>query len=162
MAIRTENISIAEESPLGEDLALIFQRHTADMYAETPPESIHMMPRESLVCPEIAFFVLRVGGKPAAMGALKRWGAAQGELKSMHVLAELRGTGLSRRMLAHLLAQARAAGMRALWLETGAQPGFAAARALYARAGFVECMPFGAYRPDPNSIFMTLKLEDTP
>ena len=30
-------IQIAAESPLTEDLALLFQRHTADMHADTPP-----------------------------------------------------------------------------------------------------------------------------
>jgi putative acetyltransferase len=38
------------------------------------------------------------------------------------------------------------------------QPGFAAARTLYARAGFAECGPFGGYGPDPNSVFMTRTL----
>ena len=35
---------------------------------------------------------------------------------------------------------------------------FAAARALYARCGFIETGPFGDYVPDPNSVFMTLDL----
>ena len=45
-----------------------------------------------------------------------------------------------------------------LSLETGAQDSFASARSLYARAGFSECPPFGSYRPDPNSVFMTREL----
>mgnify|MGYP006148158049 CR=1 FL=1 len=36
-------VTIAAESPVSPDLALLFQRHTADMHADTPPESIHMM-----------------------------------------------------------------------------------------------------------------------
>lgn len=159
MSVEAGDISIATESPLGEDLALIFQRHTADMHAETPPDSIHMMPRDALVSPAIGFFVLRLEGRPVAMGALKRWGGDRGELKSMHVLTELRGHGLARIMLEHLLDHARAEGLSALWLETGTQPGFAAARQLYTRAGFVECPPFGDYHPDPNSVFMTLQLD---
>ena len=31
-------------------------------------------------------------------------------------------------------------------------------RALYARAGFVPCAPFGDYIEDPNSVFMTRTL----
>ncbi|MCF3974847.1 GNAT family N-acetyltransferase [Paracoccus salsus] len=151
---------IARESPLSRELDLIFRRHVADMHADTPPESIHMMPREALVSPEIDFFVLRLAGQPAAIGALKIWAERQGELKSMHVLSEHRGQGLSRRLLDHMIAHARTAGLSRLSLETGAQPSFAAARALYARTGFVECPPFGAYRPDPNSCFMTLALVD--
>ncbi len=149
-------ITITEESPLGADLGLLFQRHTADMHADTPPESIHMMDRGQLAVPHIRFFVLRDGGVPVGMGAIKRIDANHGEIKSMHVLAENRGRGLSKRMLDHLVAEARAQGLRRLSLETGVQPTFIAARALYAKAGFVECPPFEGYRPDPNSVFMTL------
>ena len=46
--------------------------------------------------------------------------------------------------------------MARLSLETGSWPYFAPARALYARHGFTECGPFGDYREDPNSVFMTL------
>jgi putative acetyltransferase len=148
-------IEIRRESPLGEDLALLMQRHTADMHAETPPESIHMLDATELAAPGIAFYVMRDDGRPVGMGALKRIDAAHAEIKSMHVLAEERGRGLSRMMLEHLVAEARAAGITRLSLETGVQPGFAAARALYVGAGFEECGPFEGYRPDPNSVFMT-------
>ncbi len=37
--------------------------------------------------------------------------------------------------------------------------GFAPARALYARFGFVECEPFADYVEDPYSVFMTRELE---
>ncbi len=151
-------LSLAEEHPLTADLALLFERHTADMHADTPPESIHMMDRGQLAVPGIRFFVLRDGGRPVAMGAFKRLGGAHAEIKSMHVLAEDRGCGHSRRMLDHLMAAAQAAGIRRLSLETGVQPTFVAARALYARAGFTECPPFEGYRPDPNSVFMTREL----
>lgn len=149
---------IGRESPLGADLELLFQRHTADMHADTPPESIHMLPREALEQPGIAFFVLRDAGRPLGMGAVKRIAPDQGEIKSMHVLSEARGLGHSRRMLAALVDHARAEGMARLSLETGVQPTFIAARALYLRAGFVECGPFGDYGPDPNSVFMTIDL----
>jgi putative acetyltransferase len=154
----TEPLSFAPESPLAEDLVLLFQRHTAEMHADTPPESIHMLPREALVSPAIEFFVLRQSGKPLGMAALKCLGDGHAEVKSMHVLAEARGRGLSRLMLDRLIDHARQSGLTRLSLETGAQPGFAAARSLYARGGFAECPPFGSYRPDPNSVFMTLAL----
>ncbi len=154
----TEPLSFAVESPLAEDLDLLFQRHSADMHADTPPESIHMLPREALVSPDIDFFVLRRSGRPVGMAALKRLGEGGAEVKSMHVLAEARGAGLSRLMLDRLIDQARRSGLTHLSLETGVQPSFVAARGLYARAGFAECPPFGSYRPDPNSVFMTLAL----
>ncbi|RCW88732.1 GNAT family N-acetyltransferase [Paracoccus lutimaris] len=151
-------VRIERESPLGEDLGLLFQRHTADMHADTPPESIHMLPRTALVDPSIAFFVLRDGEVAIGMGAIKRIAPDHGEIKSMHVLTETRGRGLSRRLLEALIAYARSEGLARLSLETGVQPTFIAARGLYARAGFVECGPFGGYRPDPNSVFMTMDL----
>lgn len=150
--------TIHRESPLGPDLDLLFQRHTADMQADTPPESIHMLPASGLAHPAIAFFVARADGIPVAMGALKDLGGGHGELKSMHVLAEHRGRGLSRMMLNHLVNHALANGLTRLSLETGVQPTFVAARGLYTRAGFSECPPFADYRPDPNSVFMTRAL----
>ncbi|WP_395543226.1 GNAT family N-acetyltransferase [Neotabrizicola sp. sgz301269] len=148
-------VVIAEESPLADDLALLFDRHTADMHADTPPESIHMMDRSQLAAPGIRFFVLREDGVPLAMGAFKRIDAGHAEIKSMHVLTEARGKGLSRAMLEHLVGQAGAEGYRRLSLETGVQPTFVAARGLYERAGFVTCAPFEGYKEDPNSVFMT-------
>ena len=151
-------ITITEESPLGADLGLLFARHTADMHADTPPESIHMMDASELAVPHIRFFVMRDTGVPVGMGAFKRIDAGHAEIKSMHVLVENRGRGLSKRMLDHLVAEARVEGLRRLSLETGVQPTFVAARALYAKAGFVECEPFEGYWADPNSVFMTLHL----
>jgi putative acetyltransferase len=149
-------VTIAQESPLGADLALLFERHTADMHADTPPESIHMMDAGELEHPDIRFYVMRDDdGAPLGMGAFKRIDADHAEIKSMHVLTEARGRGLSKRMLDHLVAEARGAGFRRLSLETGVQPTFIAARALYARAGFSECPPFEGYWDDPNSVFMT-------
>ncbi|NEX48676.1 GNAT family N-acetyltransferase [Pseudotabrizicola algicola] len=150
--------TIALESPLGPDLSLLMQRHTADMHADTPPESIHMMDASQLAGAGIWFFVMREEGEPIGMGAFKRIDDSHAEIKSMHVLAEMRGRGLSRRMLEHLVDAARAEGFTRLSLETGVQPTFVAARALYANAGFVECPPFEGYVEDPNSVFMTRSL----
>lgn len=151
-------LTIAQESPLGADLTLLMTRHTADMHADTPPESIHMMDASQLATPGIWFFVMREAGAPVAMGAFKRIDDAHAEIKSMHVLAEARGKGLSHAMLDHLLTQARAQGFARLSLETGVQPTFVAARALYLKAGFTECDPFEGYSLDPNSVFMTRTL----
>lgn len=152
------SLTIARESPQSADLALLFQRHTADMHADTPPESIHMMDAAELDTPDVQFYVLRDAGAPVAMGAFKRLDPGHAEIKSMHVLTEARGRGLSRVMLDHLLAEARAAGLTRLSLETGTQDLFLPARRLYEKAGFTECPPFGAYRLDPMSVYMTTAL----
>ncbi len=152
-------VTIAKESPVGPDLTLLFTRHTADMHADTPPESIHMMDASELAIPAVQFFVAREAGQPLAMGAFKMLSdPTHAEIKSMHVLAEARGRGLSKAMLSHVEATARAAGVTRLSLETGVQPTFIAARALYERAGYRICGPFEGYWNDPNSLFMTKSL----
>ncbi len=152
------SLAIAEDSPLAPDLGLLFDRHTADMHADTPPESIHMMDKGALAVPDIRFFVLRDAGEPLGMGAYKRIDAGHAEIKSMHVLAEARGRGLSKTMLDHLLAAAQSDGFTRLSLETGSPDAFQPARAMYERFGFEECGPFADYVEDPYSVFMTIEL----
>ena len=117
-----------------------------------------MMDRSALNIPAISFLALRDGENAIAMGAVKDLGDGTAELKSMHVLTEARGKGAAQLMLSALVQAARDRSARAIYLETGAQPSFAAARALYLRAGFALCPPFAQYREDPNSAFMVLDL----
>jgi putative acetyltransferase len=150
--------TIAEESPLGADLGLLMQRHTEAMHFDTPPESIYMMDAGALAAPGIRFFVMREDGLPVGMGAYKRLSGNHAEIKSMHVLHEVRGRGLARAMVEHLMAMARAEGITRMSLETGPQASFAPARALYERAAFTYCPPFEGYDDDPNSAFMTREI----
>jgi putative acetyltransferase len=152
------SLRVSRINPQSAELALLFERHTADMHADTPPESIHMMDASELDVPEVHFFLMRDGDRPVAMGAFKVFGPGQAEIKSMHVLIEERGRGLSRLMLDHLLAEARVAGVTRLSLETGSQDMFLPARRLYEKAGFTECPPFADYRLDPMSVYMTKAL----
>lgn len=152
------NLTVTKERPVGPDLALLFERHTADMHADTPPESIHMMDASELDIPEVGFYVMRAAGVPVAMGAFKAFAPDHAEIKSMHVLIEERGKGLSRQMLRHLVAEAAGQGITRLSLETGSQDMFLPARKLYEAEGFAECPPFGDYVLDPNSVFMTRTL----
>lgn len=151
-------IEIELSSPLAPELALLHERHTVAMHADTPPESIHMLPASALAAPGIWFYMLRFEGRPVGMGALKRIDAHHAEVKSMHVLSEMRGMGLARALVVHLVGEARRLGFARLSLETGSQDSFGPARALYLAEGFVECGPFEGYGHDPNSVFMTLAL----
>ncbi|MDE0923612.1 carbohydrate ABC transporter permease, partial [Aurantimonas coralicida] len=65
-----------------------------------------------LAVPGLIFLAARdAAGTPVAMGALKLLDGSEAEIKSMHVLAEHRGRGLSRLMLAALLDLARDRGI---------------------------------------------------
>ncbi|WP_099054921.1 GNAT family N-acetyltransferase [Streptomyces fodineus] len=66
------------------------------------------------------------------------------ELKRMFVIAEMRGRGLARRILAALEEDARMAGRVRMVLETGTkQP---EAITLYTSCGYEPCAKFGYYR----------------
>jgi len=133
--------------------------HVALMRAQTPAESCHVMTADDLRASGARVFAGRdAQGRVVAIGALKPLGDGGAELKSMHCAQALRGQGLGRALLAHLQAVARAAGLRFLFLETGSEAAFAAARGLYRSEGFTDCPPFGDYRADPLSVFMTRKL----
>ena len=147
--------TIAPESPLTPDLLLLMQRHTQAMHSQSPPGSVHMLDASKLAAPGIWFFVVRDDGQAIGMGAVKQIDESHAEIKSMHILAERRGQGLSRQMLDHLVNHALREGFSRLSLETGSQSGFVPAHNLYRSAGFDECEPFDGYGPDPNSVFMT-------
>ncbi len=136
----------------------LIQAHHAHSFAHSPATSVHTLDIAALQAPDVRFFALWRGAEVLATGGLKVMTAHDGEVKSMHVADAARGLGLGRRMLAHLEAHALGLGMTHLWLETGSMIAYAPARALYARAGFEICKPFGHYVEDPNSVFMTKPL----
>jgi putative acetyltransferase len=136
----------------------LLRLHLTRARAETAPGSAHALDLSGLRAPEVSFWSAWEEGELVGVGALKRLSAEHGEIKSMHTAEAARGRGVGSALLRHIMAEARARGMRRLSLETGSWPYFLPARALYARHGFVECGPFGDYREDPNSVFMTVAL----
>lgn len=137
-------------------LAAFLADHHADMAGTAPPESQHALPLDRLLAPEMRLFAMVDGGQPIATGALAPIEPGHEELKSMRTAPDRRGEGLGERMLGFLIRDAAARGIRRISLETGNDRFFQSAHRLYARAGFVDCDPFGSYLPDPNSLFMTL------
>ena len=132
--------------------------HVARAAAETAPGSNHALDVSGLQAPGVEFWTLWQGSEPVGMGALKKLDATDGEVKSMYVLPETRGSGAGSLILGHIIAAARGHGLTRLSLETGSWDYFAPAWALYRRFGFEECAPFADYVPDPNSLFFTVKL----
>ena len=91
-------------------------------------------------------------------GALKELSATHGEVKSMRTPSAVRRRGAGRAVLAHIVATARQRGYSTLSLETGSDPAFLPAQELYRSFGFVPCGPFGSYRDNVHSVFMSLDL----
>jgi putative acetyltransferase len=141
-----------------EQVQALLAYHFNAARAETAPGSAHALDLSGLRGPDIQFWSAWDEGRVVAIGALKRLSESLGEVKSMHTEQSYRRKGAGGTMLRHIIAAARRIGLSRLSLETGSGPFFAPARELYQRHGFVECPPFGQYRPDPNSVFMTLDL----
>ena len=138
------------------------EEHLADMRRVSPPESVHALDLDALRQPGIQFWTAWTTGSSSPKNvtlvgtiALKHLDAQHGELKSMRTARLFRGQGIASRLLQHALTHAETRGFRRLSLETGSQPFFEPAWALYVRHGFEDCPPFGDYRASANSRFMT-------
>lgn len=153
MSIVIERVDTASPA-----LAEFLVAHHAELEHTAPAESRHALVFERLLAPGVRLFAGHRDGRPVATGALAALEDGHEEIKSMRTDPALRGHGLGRTMLAFLLADATARGIRRVSLETGSAEFFVPARALYAAAGFRECGPFGGYALDPYSTFMTIDL----
>jgi len=140
------------------EIHALLDEHLQNMYALSPPESVHALDLDKLRQPGITFWSAWDGPVLLGCGALKELNATHAEVKSMRTPQALRRRGAGRALLAHIVGVAKARGYERLSLETGSQPEFRPAQQLYASFGFTECGPFEGYVEDPNSVFMTLRL----
>ena len=143
------------------EVVAFLEAHVAQLRSMGPPESTHVLDLTGLQAPGMRFWTAYDGGELVGCAALKDLGGdppAHAELKSMRTAPHRAREGIATRLLVHVLSEARAAGFARLSLETGSYEFFHPAHALYRAHGFVGCEPFGSYRPDPLSTFMTLEL----
>jgi putative acetyltransferase len=143
------------------EIHALLNEHLRSMRALSPPESVHALDLDKLRRPEITFWSAWDGDVLLGCAALKELDRRHGEVKSMRTPAARRRTGAGRALLMHVIETARARGYERLSLETGPVIGFEAAHRLYESAGFTRTGPFGDYRADPFSVFMTLALPIT-
>lgn len=158
LALQTGRVQIQLDNPRRPDVLALLEEHLADMYATSPPESVHALDPDTLAAPDISFWSVRQEHELLGCAALKRHSDVHAELKSMRTATAARRRGVAALLLDHVLVEARTRGHQRISLETGSEDYFAPARALYAARGFHECDPFEDYLPDPNSVFMTLVL----
>jgi putative acetyltransferase len=136
----------------------LLHQHLASALEHSPPESVHALDVDGLRQPGVTFWSAWNEGELLGCCALKELDTTHGEVKSMRTADTHQRRGVGARLLQHLLDEARLRGYRRLSLETGSMAAFAPARALYARYGFEPCAPFGDYREDPYSVFMSKEL----
>jgi GNAT superfamily N-acetyltransferase len=112
---------------------------------ETPVDPAQFAPPAGL------FLVAELDGVPAGCGGWRSHGT-DAELKRMFTVAEMRGKGVARAVLAELERTAAEAGHTRVVLESGArQP---EAIALYAASGYEPIAPFGFYRCSPEAVHL--------
>ncbi|EOG7648859.1 TPA: GNAT family N-acetyltransferase [Vibrio parahaemolyticus] len=138
-------------------LALL-EEHLQDMYATSPPESVHALDVSKLKLPSITFWTGWDGELLLGCVAMSQLEDGHAELKSMRTTPSARKQGVASRLLNHVIEQAKHQGIQRLSLETGSMAFFEPAHRLYEKHGFAYCEQFGDYQPDPNSRFMTLAL----
>jgi GNAT superfamily N-acetyltransferase len=134
------------------DLILALNAELSARYPEEGTADHFRLDAEQVSPGRGAFLVVYAAGRPIACGALRLFDAGTAEIKRMYVEPGARGSGLGRRLLAALEAEARDLGVRRIVLETG--PRQPEAIALYSSAGFSEIAAFGDYESSPLSVFM--------
>ena len=140
------------------DVVAFLEDHVTQLRAMGPPESTHVLDLAGLQAPEVRFYAAYDDAELVGCAAMKDLGDDHAELKSMRTSPSRIREGIAAGLLDHVLTQARTEGFTRLSLETGSFEFFHPAHALYRRHGFVDCEPFGDYRPDPLSTFMTRAL----
>lgn len=153
MEIKVDDLS-------GEVIKLL-EEHLADMYATSPPGSVHALDVNALKSAEITFFSGWSNGELMGCVAIKELDSSHVELKSMRTSSHARNSGVASKLLKHVLNIASSNGYQTISLETGSQEFFKPARNLYEKFGFSYCEPFGGYELDPNSQFMTRALAES-
>ena len=149
-------ISIGPEDPRQADVRRIIAESGAYLQALYPSESNHVIDVDALAAPDAVFLVARRNQEILGSIAFRIIAPGHAEVKRMFVQQEARGNGIGRRLLAALEDAARRRNVDRVSLETGIrQP---EAIALYHASGYCDCQPFGTYRDDPLSLFMTKRL----
>ena len=148
-------MQIEIDDPERPDVFALLEEHLRNMYALSPPESVHALDVSQLKGGDITFWTAREGDVLLGCGALKELDLTHGEVKSMRTPQTMRRRGAGRAILTHIVAEARARGYQRLSLETGSMEAFLPAQRLYESFGFTYCGPFGDYTLDPHSVFMT-------
>lgn len=157
--LSTGRLEIREDDLSSEAVRSLLRLHLQGMHASSPPGSVFALDLAGLRAPAVTVWTAWLGETIVGIGALKDLGDSAGEVKSMRSHPDFLRRGVAAALLGHIIAVARARGMRRLSLETGSGPAFAPALALYRRHGFVDGAAFAEYRPSEFNQFLHLSLE---
>jgi putative acetyltransferase len=151
-------LDIREDDLSGEATRALVALHLAGMHANSPPTHAFALDVSGLTAPGVTVWSVWDGEALAGIGALKMLGDATGELKSMRTHPAHLRKGVAAALLEHIIAEARARGLKRISLETGSGPAFEPALALYRRRGFLPGPPFAGYEASDFNQFFHLAL----
>lgn len=145
--LRASAVEIAVADPAGREAQCCLHAYFDELrkrFDEGFDPSLTVSADPDELVPPLGWFLLaHLDGAPVGCGALKIKDGI-GEIKRMWVSPDTRGLGIAQRLLQSLEAQARAAGVDTLRLDT--HRSLSEARALYLRNGYVE---IAAYNNNP-------------
>jgi putative acetyltransferase len=154
-----DSMEIRKDDLSGGDVIALLEEHLADMYATSPPESVHALDVGALKSSDITFFSAWKADVLLGCVAIKELEPQHAELKSMRTSRHARKGGVASKLLQHVLEVSSSRQYQTLSLETGSQEYFKPARNLYEKFGFRYCEPFADYKLDPHSHFMTIDIQ---
>ncbi|HET9234745.1 MAG TPA: GNAT family N-acetyltransferase [Candidatus Eisenbacteria bacterium] len=149
-------LGVSRQPPDSETAQQLLRELDEELASRYPSAAIHGLHPGEADDPRLIFLVAELGSDPVGCGALRSLDAATAEIKRMFVRSAYRGQGIARTILLALESEAREAGYKKLWLETGSrQP---EAIELYRTADYVPRAPYGEYVGNPYSVCMEKEL----
>ena len=136
----------------------LLRKHFIELRSVSPAGSTHVLDIDGLKNPSIKFWSLWENEKLMGCGALKFLNENHGEFKSIRVADQYRGKGYGKKIISHLIAEAKELKIKKISIETGSGEFFKSARRLFKNFGFEKCEPFSHYKTDANSCYMTLEI----
>ncbi len=137
----------------------LLKKHFIELKSVSPAGSTHVLDISGLKDQSIKFWSLWESNKLVGCGALKFLSNNHGEFKSIRVADSFRKSGVGRKIINHLIEEAKKLDISKLSIETGAGEFFLPARKLFLDFGFKICPPFAHYKEDPNSCYYSLNIK---
>lgn len=157
--VRNTAVRIKAINPGRADVARLINQSDALMQSMYPPQSNHLDDIHELKKANVCFVGAFVDQSLAGTAAVKvhKNDGIYGEVKRVFVDEAYRGQNLGRQLMAYLEAYLEQRGILICRLETGIKQ--TAALELYRKMGYSVRGPYGAYQPDPLSVFMEKRLK---
>ena len=133
--------------------------HFKELRSVSPKNSCHVLDINGLKTESIKFWSLWENDELVGCGALKFLEKEHGELKSIRVTDVFRKKNYGKKVIQHLILEAKKLKITKLSLETGAGNFFEPARKLFKNCGFKDCSAFAEYEENPDSCYMTLDID---